>query len=420
MTTLPTPQYLGAALTNQNPMPKPTTFPFDALRPAPATVQAFSGPASTFAAACATILAQVAQEDLKDFAVLIGRLAFRPTDGALTTDPVKGSGLAMSRHACSQMANILFHGRSDKPRDLTQNYAARGSMVRGFAARAAMLRDDVAGSLRPAQKQVKVRTCLTVVNGHVVRMARAFVSLVHAGKFTDDTALLNRLAQYVRPDAQARMTRTNDLSYGFATVGAPTTGLIRTLHWTNSETGCASLSVGAGAVLRLVDAVVQFPNSRDVIDYEEVVTLADKRSRASMRHTVPGGTDAAKETECNRRMDAMIQNALAYGNQLEAAWMRALVDVTEELRGLVGRKGADVAQEVLLDAVEGRFGMDADDRKALAKVLTDDKRLAAVTHGSAAHIAAAFAVLGSKAGSMAEAERLQGIAGQWVMRGWKN
>ncbi len=410
--------YAGTALSNQTVAPKVTPFAFDALRPAPDAVVAFTGTTS-FQAMQDAILAQYAREEVKDHPVLVEKLSFRIADGALTTDPVKGSGLALSRHACNQMGAILFQARFDKPRDFTGNYACRGQVSTGFATRAAMLAEDVARTRRAKAKPVNVRTVLNVIDGKLVRTARAFVSQLHAGTHFDDPALLARLERTVAPDADAVMTRTNDLSYGYATVGAELAGLTRTIHWRNSETGMAGLRVGAGAVLRLVDAVVQFRGSWGETTREEVVTLANQNSNRSIRHTLPGGTPAERAAIANERMDSLIADALDYGQQLEAAWAAALKDVSVSLDvKTLALLGVDAAMEVLLDQVEARHSANSDDRAALKDVLSNDKRLAAVTHGSAAHIAAAFAVLAKRSTSMAEAERLQGIAGQWVVKGW--
>lgn len=151
--------------------------------------------------------------------------------------------------------------------------------------------------------------------------------------------------------------------------------------------------------------------------------------RSRMRHTSPG--EAARDEErkarvAGQRMTAHVRKVLAGGDRLEAVWDAAMSRFAPGL-GLSLSKPVQVSAsltavgwDVLLDAIEEHGGgFVGEDRAALQKVLTDDSRLAKLPRGSAAHLAAAFAVLGARAETMEEAERFQAIVGRWMVEGWK-
>ncbi len=121
-------------------------------------------------------------------------------------------------------------------------------------------------------------------------------------------------------------------------------------------------------------------------------------------------------------MRTKIRNVLVKGEAISDAWVRALEDFGPINVAELNVEDVAVAWEVLADAIEERTGFEGDDRKEFLAVLTDEKRLeggAELPRGSAAHIAAVFAVMGRRAETMDAGKRLQEIAGKWLMDGWK-
>jgi hypothetical protein len=54
----------------------------------------------------------------------------------------------------------------------------------------------------------------------------------------------------------------------------------------------------------------------------------------------------------------------------------------------------------------------------ISEVMVAEERLGRIPQGSAAHVAACFAVA-ARAAKWDDAKRLQAIAGQWILNGWK-
>lgn len=256
-----------------------------------------------------------------------------------------------------------------------------------------------------------------------VRALRAVVSGRHSGIHFDDMALIAALQKTVAGSAPAYCSRTIDATSGYAVLEQR--GDARaSLHWSNSETGCASLEFGAGCYITALDAVVRngvtVRTDTGTIEQTSVrVTSAADRSRRA--HTLPrkDRTEAERSRIAQARMAADIAKATEASRALCLGWEVALQTFAAGWDRVGTTYSRSMAAIVILDLVEehtprGKFT----DRLALEKVLTDSDRLFALPFGSAAHIAGAYAVLASTQTDIDEARRLQDEAGRWVTEGF--
>ena len=139
-----------------------------------------------------------------------------------------------------------------------------------------------------------------------------------------------------------------------------------------------------------------------------------------MRHTAPrAGGEAQKANVAIGRMREAIFNAAESARRIPELYEAACARFPEGSMSL-----GDVNEthaEVIADRVdeEGAFCGDAELRTTGVQVLKDETRLTQMPRGSAAHIAAVFAVCAQRASNVDEQRRLQSIAGQWLVAGWR-
>lgn len=355
----------------------------------------------------------IRSEQLKDYTIDYTTLKMRPEDGAL----VRKSALGYTRHGSGQLINLLV---PVKPSNLN-------NVLRWIkpAQRAPVFNVDIRDrSPRKSEDLVVMRTTVMTRYGVAVRAIRAVVSTRHSVHYMDDLALSEAIEKEIsQPDCYASVVRAVDTTFGMATVGKAHQHITRTLHWQNSETGAASLSFAAGAIIRVVDAPFQIPGRE--IDADLTVAVAQGRSR--VRHTAPGGKDGDEEkksTVANGRMRNGIRTALAAGEDLELAWDRSLkamapgFELGKDAKGNVLPIAID-QWEVLFDLAEEVQGFVGEDRALLMQVMQNNQGLLTIPQGTAAHFAAGFALLGKVATEATESVRYQLLAGQWITKGWK-
>ncbi len=391
----------------------PSIFPFDAALPPAAPMRAYL-PTAPFSEIARKWVEQIAGEALHDFKVSVKDLGMRSEDGALTRG--KG-GLAYTPHGFGQLLNLVLDA---KP----ANLSAVLRWIRPQRRAPVYLADVKARTSRAADDLMVLRTFLAARPGNgetgLVRAVRAVVSLRHSGAALDDAALCDALCLELASTAPAAVIRGIDRTEGYAEVETVGQHLVRTLHWTNSETGSASLSFSAGARLRIVDAIVVIGSTAN----EVTALIANDLSKARIRHTAPSGkTDLLKQAQiASDRMRTKIRAVLTKGEAISDAWVRGLEEFSpgfdvDALKKLL-EMDATMAWEILADAIEERGGFEGGDRTEFLAVLTDETRLAELPRGSAAHVTAVFAVMGKRATTMDDARRLQEIAGRWLMKGW--
>lgn len=344
-------------------------------------------------------------------------LFLRDTDGALMRDP-NGAPLAYTQRARTQLINILLQEVGDKPRSPS----------------------DFMGWLSPSTRsvvfdEVKARSCRKEGRGFElllrsfvdqrfgVRALRAVLSGRHSGIHFDDLALIAALARVVPADAPAYCSRAIDSTAGYAIVGQD--GEARaSIHWSNSETGSASLEFSGGCYIATLDAVVRDGKAirtEGALETESV-RIASASDRTRRAHTLPrrNQTEAGRKAIAQSRMATDITTATSAAKTMALAWGVAQATFARGWDRTGTSYSRSMAATVILDLVEEhtRGGFKGEDRKALEEVLTNTDRLQLLPFGSAAHIAGAWAVLARAQTSVTEAKRMQDEAGRWVLDGF--
>lgn len=348
-----------------------------------------------------------------------------PRDGALCRG--KG-GAGYTPHAWSQLVSLMR--ASGAPTGL-------GNVTRWLAplTRHHAWTDITRTSLRPRAEEGVMRMMWVRPNGPTslaIPVMRAVVSGRHSLTHFDDLAVLLTVGNLEEKPQRARISRgwdethaTFDLDSGQSDVGL-------SFYMRNSETGCAALSFSAALRIAALDAAVVMPSGEK---YERVVRLAASNEASTRRrHTLPRKAGEGRVSEENRsriakeRIGVDITTALAGARVLAARWEVAKGEVFGGLVPLCKATEADdYAVRVLTDAmleagladvveVEGLV-------KRLAKVIADDARLRKLPHGSAAHFAAALAVVaddGTSTGARSwdDVVATQKLSGQVLMNGW--
>jgi hypothetical protein len=381
----------------------------EAIPPLPRDAALPHGPGLIFATAShplseviSTWQRMIEGQQLIDLSVKYPELDVRQLDGGLIRRNGRGV-LAYTPHGWGMLVNLLTHGLT-RPNNLANVTRWLNPLARSYA-----FMDMQNRAKRPGDEPFIFRTAYSVQ--YQLRYLRACVSVRHSGTHLDDLALSKVLAAKLRPDLPSYVQRTDDFTHGYVVVGQ--TGALRaSLHFTNSETCCGSLTFTGGAVIRFVDAPVRFGAYGESV----VVDLGDENEVRRMRHTSPnkGGPEMKAQIAANR-MAHGIDGALSGAQRLPAMWERACNDIPMLVQ--MHPHGWEVLGDALQEMPSKR-APNTEDVTALMQVLKDDERLLQCPRGSAAQVAAAFAVLAVKSGSYTEATRLQEVAGQWLRLGW--
>lgn len=398
-------------------------------------------------------------------------------DGALYRPG--GHGSPLTRHAMVQAFGLLTAGTS------ARGVASAAQWASPFA-RAGLLLDAVANCVRdtddPSDQLVVRRYRRAEVrspSGALVRAAcpsviRAVLSARHALRQYDDPVLARLVERHTPEQAPVYVRRAEGGSEtrGWALVKEQA-GLKLGVSFRSSETGQARLSFRAAASISCVDAVLTGARALGVAEGTETqVQVASARSASERNHTLPtvstkdlqdrygvatapGGklSPSERQSIADQRLDDSWRVALADAETLAVQWEKALRSFPKgfepsslpDIRALSNADTTADTASVLMDLLEENgLAPESTDRAALESLLADDKRLTQLPRYSAAHVAAAYAVLAtspasdfqrddkgevkkSKDGkpltqpairSWDDAARLQTVAGRWVAAGW--
>lgn len=366
---------------------------------------------------------QIAAEQLHDYTIpSLYDLAVDPRDGAL----VRGAGgLCYTPHAWRQLVQLFRASGSAIPSETIAADVWHAPLTRHLA-----FQDVKRASKRPQGEEAVLRTFIHEHNGKKYRTLRAVVSGRHSLTHTDDLAVAKVLETLPEVPSEGRVTRAWDRTWGSFALDAGDPDVRYAFAFSNSETGCGSLSFSGAILLRALDVEIVRPDGSAI---ENAVTIASDSATTRRRHTLPRKAGKAELSEEQRgnvaadRIAADIETALAGARALRDAWERAkkhvdtllvpLAQMTEVTDGAV-----EVLGDALLElgAVPSAALRGGDTLKTFARrvaqVMADDARLRALPHGSRAHLAATLAVLASSMETWEAARETQQLAGQILAR----
>lgn len=395
-------------------IPSRTPFAFDAWLPGEGLGR-WSSARDTLTVAFEKWEAQIEKEQLQDVMVRLPTTGLFPTDGAMTIDrrDPKAPAYALTPHAVSQLVNIALQ-KVPHPGYMPHNLAWYAPRTRSMMY--AEVRDRSARGTEP----VIFRTYVNQDKN--VRTIRAVVTPRHGLTAFDDRTMKKVLAEMLPADSKASYTRSAMQTNGHVVLPNETPtgcGSIRSVvYFRNSEVGGASLSFSGGAYLSVTDTVVDF--SAGAIERDMNVMVESEHEATRRRHTAPARFGVEEKTKiAEARMRSDIKQVTEAAKELPSRWNEALTRFPEGMtEENFAQADLNVRFEILLDAIEEKGGgFEGNDRETLKKVLTDEARLGRIPQGSAAHIAAAYAVAGREA-PVADARRFQQLAGQWILTGW--
>lgn len=400
-----------------------TPWGFDAALP-PQGSSAYT-PSLPFMEALTRWRTAIAEQRLFDEPVsTLHDLSVDPRDGALCRG--KG-GAGYTPHAWSQLVSLMR--AAGAPAGLGNVSRWLAPLTRHYA-----WSDITRTSLRPRAEEGVMRMMWVEPAAGSLRIPvmRAVVSGRHSLTHFDDLAVLMTVGNLDEEPNRARISRGWDETHATFDLEAGDSDVALSFYMRNSETGCASLSFASALRLAVLDATVVMPDGEK---FDRVVRLAAEASATTRRrHTLPRKAGAGRVSETQRaavareRIGEDIDKALAGSRVLATRWETAKAEVWSGLVQLCKATTADdyaveVLRDTLLDAglkdvveVEGLC-------KRLATVIAEDSRLRSLPHGSAAHFAAALAVVaedGTKTGarSWADVVTTQKLSGQVLMNGW--
>jgi len=374
---------------------------------------------------------------------------------------VGGPGAPFTEHALQQLIGAITAGGTGF------RSAASALGWASPAAAAQLLVELMAQSKRDRTSPLVVRTGFRLRQGPRAegspvreRVIRAILTARASGVHYDDPALMAVLASVTPAGNRAHVARS---ALGTETRGwvevtdktAPKTGLDLMVSFRGSETGEARLGFRSSCRIRFLDVVMVAHRGVAVADEQEI-EVGTARGASERNHTLPTisskelretynlgpGTNGTRLTEPQRasiaaqRMTASFTQASAAAFELGRQWAGALKTFAPGAGPLDASGGtAEVMAQVLLDLCEEHGMVLGADRAGIEQVLIDDSRLMSLPHGSAAHMAAAFAVLAARGTATVsevggkkvttfqpltwrEAQRLQEVAGRWVACGW--
>jgi len=373
-------------------------------------------------------------------------LSVDPRDGALCRG---GGGLAYTPHAWGQLYSLMGcpYPKNTAAADRWHSPRARALNWEDIKARGTRPRED---KISPEDKaagkfECIMRTFIDPRSG--LRAARAIVSGRHSLEAFDDVNVIAVLEEMdalsrennddpARRIKNASVTRRTDhtwASFEMAAVEGASLGF----GMTNSETNSASLSFYGHVRISVIDSVLRFPAT---VPQDVAVQVAMRAGLSRRRHTLPRFdsrtgdrlSQEARTAIAASRIDDDIEKALAEAAILADRWLLAKLDISAEAAALCGaiaaakEAGDDVALKectaVLGDILKsvGINVLDKDMTPQLIEMLADPSRLRELPVGSAAHMAGALAVL-ARSGDYTfdDAGKLQALAGQLVVNGWK-
>ena len=361
---------------------------------------------------------QIQSEELRDFKCVIPSIRMDPRDGALTRDV--GAGLAYTPRGFSTLVGLTLNGVAKE-----NNTANVVRVEVPCDARSIVWDSFKARSKRDVKAPVILRTFVDRITG--TRAVRAAVSPRHALGAYDDSTMILALAEVLPADSRAGFNRTPDATHGTVVLPNPTAtgcGTIHTaIHFSNSETGCESLSFSAGAHLSVTDTELRITTAagHQAEELEREIELAADDVRTTRRHTAPARLgEAQKIAIAKSRLEKDLKVVLDFTKQIPAMWEKALASFPEGLTA-ANFEGMDAEQRaaVMMDKLEELGAVkNAEDRALVGAVIKSEERLGRIPQGSAAHLAACFSIAAHLSSTYEEAKRLQAVSGDWLVNGW--
>lgn len=377
-----------------------------------------------FAEVLATWAAMIAGERLADVTIpSLFNLAVDYRDGALTRG---GGGMAYTPHAWSQLVSLFKVNKSAIPDGIASVDRWHSPLTRHHC-----FEDIKRASRRPQAEECVLRAFVTTREGRSYPTVRAVVSGRHGLKDTDDSNVIRVLQQLEELPVEGRVSRGWDQTYGSFVLDSGDSDVRLGFAFSNSETGCGSIAFNGSITIRALDVEVMLPEGQR---FEHLVTIASAANGTRRRHTLPrydsrSGrrlSDSQRTAIAANRIGEDVDKALNGARVLAQRWGLARADVLPiavKVATVAGDDaGAAVLQDVLCEAgYEHVFtALNKEGLKELAKVIADNSRLMSLPHGSAAHMAAALALMAvSKERTWEETRELQALSGQFVMEGWK-
>lgn len=399
------------------------SFGVDAILPAH-PYRYRTGRDNDWSAVLAEWLTLIAREQIVDTEVPYYRTAcdhtpyelhLRNTDGALVRQPGK-TPLAFQPGAWSQLISLLGHGKGPRGGASAFAWLWPTERARVFAE----LRDR---STRPegVKHAMLFRTHIDPTTG--LRALRAVVSARHSGEHFDDAALAAALNERVQPDAPAGVVRGIEETNGWAALRESFAEARASVHWRNSETGGAQLSFHAGCYISVLDVTVRrsLANGDEVLEQRHAL-LATEQGGTRRNHTLPkkNVTEERRGAIARERMLGDFDKAADHARALAASWQEARESFPRDFAGVPAHDRA-AAAAVIMDAIEeqGSVRLLDDDRARVQGIIESEERLDSLPFGSAAYVAAVYACAARDAGDPEQTQRLQHLATEWMLKGWK-
>lgn len=351
-------------------------------------------------------------------------------DGALTRG---AGGLAYTPHAWSQLVSLFKVNRSPIPDGIASVDRWHSPIARHFG-----FEDIKRTSRRPREgEEIVLRTFRTSADGRYYTALRAVVTGRHGLTDTDDSNVIRVLEGLEEQPIEGRVSRGWDKTYGSFVLDSGDSDVRLGFGFANSETGCGSIEFNGSILIRALDTEITLPSGERG---EQMITIAAGNAGTRRRHTLPrydsrSGkrlTDGQRTAIAQDRIGTDVAKALDGARVLAQRWGLARADVLVDAVRFASIASADDSAVTLLwdffsdhgysKLLESR-GDEASAKaflRELAKVIADDARLRSLPHGSAAHMAAAFALLATaKERTWEETRELQAISASFVMEGWK-
>lgn len=400
------------------PPKSPDSFGFDAALSADPGVK-FLSKLEDWRAVRDAWLAQITSEDLVDVQAIYYRSLtrssvgwyLRPTDGAFVRRQ-NPDALAYTPRAWAQLVTLLMQEIPDKPRSPVEAYRWLAPAVREIVF------EHLRNRSRRTEKESAPILLRTFISAQGVRALRAVVSGRHSGRHFDDEALARVLDEVLPVGSKAYVSRAIDRTIGHAVIADLDTAKA-VVSWSNSETGAASLGFGGACWISALETLIR-SNVEEATDQTlepstKPVTIATAHGSSRRAHTLPrvGVSHADRAIIARERMKASIGKASTAARQLASDWTLALQSFPAGTE-LAMPTDRSLIAEIVLDRIEDRTRLKADDREALKAVILSSDRLAQLPYLSAAHLAGAWALLGAAQTDPDEAARCQLEAGRWV------
>jgi hypothetical protein len=256
-----------------------------------------------------------------------------------------------------------------------------------------------------------------------LRALRAVVSGRHSGEHLDDAALAATLNERVAADAPAAVVRGIDETHGWAALAESYEEARAAVYWRNSETGGAQLGFFAGCYIECLDVTLRRTVEGQNTVMTRRVVIESTHGATRRNHTLPRAsvTDDERARIARERMLQDFDRAAVSARALAASWREARQTFPAWASAPPRPEDRKASAAVVLDAIEehSSLRLEPEDREALARVVEDEHRLDSLPWCSAAYIAAAFALVARDADSIESAQRLQHLATEWVLRGWR-